>query len=172
MRAKSAALMAALLVVVATQAQTKKERSSKTALLRQIAAARTVAVVVYPETDAFARKQSGEDRRVQAEVEQKIRGWKRYIFTQRIADADIVIAVRKGAYAKPRVGVETSTSHPPQLSVGTDAGPNQDMLVVYRGGPDAFDASPLWRDLSDHGLEIPVLPAVDRLKADLDRLGK
>ena len=88
-------------------------------------------MVVYPESDAFARKQSGEDMRVQAEVEQKIRGWKRYIFTSRIADADIVIAVRKGAYAKPRVVVETSTSHPPQLSVGTDAGPNKDMLVVW-----------------------------------------
>ena len=150
----------------------QRDKPTTNALLKQILAASTVAVVVYPETDTFGRKAAPADREVQAEVEQKIRGWKRYIFVDRVQDADIVIAVRTGAVAKPRVGIETSTSHPPRLAIGTDVGSTQDMLAVYRGGAGAFEASPLWRDVSTDGLSLPTLPAVDRLKTALQKAEK
>jgi hypothetical protein len=144
-----------------------KEKPKGNALIKQILAARTVAVVVYPENETFPRKASFEDRRVQAEVETKVRAWKRFVFVPRAEQADIVIAVRTGAYAKPRVGVETGTSHPPRVGAGSEFGDDRDMLAVYRGGADSFDSSPLWRDLSAGGLALPKVPALERLNKAL-----
>jgi hypothetical protein len=156
-----------LLLSIATVLHAK-DKPKKDALLQQILHASTVTVVVYPRTDQFARTADFSDRQIAAEVETKVRSWKRFIFVPRAEEADIVIAVRTGAYAKPRVGVETRTSRPPQVGVGTEFGEDRDMLAVYRGGADAFDTSPLWRDLSPKGLALPTIPALERLKQALE----
>jgi hypothetical protein len=145
-----------------------KDKSKKDALLQQVLYGRTIAVVVYPRTDQFARTADFSDRQVAAEVETKVRAWKRFIFVPRAEEADIVIAVRTGAYAKPRLGVETGTSKPPQASIGSEFGDDRDMLAIYRGGTDPFETSPLWRDLSAKGLALPTIPALERLKRALD----
>jgi hypothetical protein len=159
----------ALVLFLSSSLAMAKDKPKGNALIKQILAASTVAVVVYPENDAFPRRATFEDRRVQAEVEQKMRAWKRFIFVNRVEDADIVVAVRTGALAKPRVGVETGTARPPLLSVGSDFGTDQDMLAVYRGHEDVSSAPLLWRDLSNDGLRLPTLPALERLKAALEK---
>jgi hypothetical protein len=145
-----------------------KDKPKKDAFLQHILHARTVAVVVYPRTEQFARTADFSDRQAAAEAETKVRGWKRFIFVSRAEEADIVIAVRTGAYAKPRVGVETGTRKPPELAIASEFGEDRDMLAVYRGGANAFDSTPLWRDLSVKGLALPTIPALERLKKALE----
>ncbi len=160
---------AALVLLLATSPLLfAKDKPKKDALLQQVLHASTVTIVVYPRTDQFARTADFSDRQVLAEVESKVRSWKRFIVVSRAEEADIVIAVRTGAYAKPRIGVETGTSKPPLLAIGSEFGEDRDMLAVYRGGASAFDSTPLWRDLSAKGLALPTIPALERLKKALE----
>ena len=160
--------MALVFLLASTTFLHAKDKPKKNGFLQQIVHASTVAVVIYPRTDQFARTADFGDRQVLAEVEAKMRSWKRFIFVPRAEEADIVVAVRTGAYAKPLIGVEAGKKVPPHVGIGSEFGEDRDMLAVYRGGADAFDTSPLWRDLSAKGLALPAIPALERLKKALE----
>lgn len=163
----------ALVVLALAPLLARPKPDGKHARLRPFLNAGTVAVVIYPDGSQFSPTKP-EDMNAVADVEQALRAWKRFIVVSSPASADFVIGVRRGRHADAVVAGLTrvgKTIHP-TIGVGIEAGPAQDMLVLYRGGPNAFDAPAMWRYLGDGGLQAPALRAVAELKRDLDEAAR
>ena len=156
----------------------KNKANKRLALLRQVVNLKTVAIVTYPNEDRFAPV-AYEDVRVMDAVETKVRSWKKFLVVANPQGADFVIAVRPGHLVGARIGGSggSGPDGEPRIKMGTDLGPDGDMLAVYRPADvkqngNFFDGPALWRDMSAHGLALPGLPAVENLKRDLDEAEK
>ncbi len=183
------------IVLFAGLGQAKDKQSLPTDILN----AHTVAVMMYPGSEA-PLVSPGENRSAVSSVESAIMRWGRFTLSN-AADADLIIAVRKGRRggavltggdspvilnpADDGVHVGGSRGTPPYPVPGQSAGspritetmgPADDMLVVYRGrtlaSGNPLDAPALWRFSGKNVLDAPSVAAVAALKKAIEQAEK
>jgi hypothetical protein len=184
-------------VTSVTIAGGKKKSSLPAYVLR----ARTVAVLVEPDagtsvTAPLANKTAQED------VEKAFMKWGRFTLVMGTPGADLVITVRKGSgkVVQPTIGgvptndrpvaVESTdgtirvgaqqghdpgidASGPPEPHPQVEAGPPEDMMVVYNGHADRpLEQPAVWRYTAAGALDSPDVPAVAKLRKAIEEAEK
>jgi len=127
-----------------------------------------------------------EDRRAIADVQDKVREWKRYAIAMNRQDADLVIVVRKGRLAavQPHVGVSDGPRSQPgqpsqpgqfpgqgrstEVGVRTEVGEPEDMLRVYIQTNGQLSAI-VWDRTMEGGLDAPSVQLVKQLKDAVEK---
>lgn len=85
-------------------------------------------------------------------------------------NSDINVGVRVGTPPNT-TGADARRSEGPTL--GTDVGPPEDVLEVYRAGTeDPLDSAPLWRYSAHNGLQHPSVPAVEKFRKAVEEAEK
>ncbi len=150
------------LALLAASAGRAEDKALKGPFTREVLEARWVAVVVYPHSQVPVAN-PGENRSAVQDVESAIMKWGRYKVTPDPAQADLVIAVRKGRAGGPTIngprnpgpvilnpgeagvsiGVHSGQAPPldrsetpdrtSRPSAGAQVGPSEDLFEVYRG---------------------------------------
>lgn len=122
--------------------------------------------------EEFDRGLNPEDRIAIADVRDALKAWGRYTLTVDRDKADLIFVVRKGRAAQAGVGIgsgqdlESSTIGPqgnqnPQrqrdtaLTVGGEAGPEDDMLQICQLNPNGKRSGALWIRSAANGLDGP-----------------
>ena len=127
-----------------------------------------------------------EDRQAIADVQDKVREWKRYAIAQNRQDADLVFVVRKGrlAAAQPHVGVSDGPRSQPgqpsqsgqfpgqgratEVGVRTEVGEPEDMLRIYIQNNGQRTAI-VWDRSMEGGLDAPGVQLVKQLKEAVEK---
>jgi len=122
-----------------------------------------------------------EDRNAISNVQQALRDWSRYAITTERSQADLVFVVRKGRLvglegrggigSQPYPGAQgpgqvpqPGTGTAGSVGVGTQVGPDEDVLRVFTLATDGKLNGPLWtREMLD-GLDAPAVLLVRQLK--------
>src|SRR5262245_38796207 len=94
-----------------------------------------------------------EDRKVLAEIRDRIEKWNRYVITLRPAQAELLIAVRRGRRASSTFSLpvgRTSQASTTKRSLGGDVSSPNDMLSVYESG-SGLSGTLLWREQRPRG---------------------
>jgi hypothetical protein len=163
--------------------------------------ARSVAVVIYTGSEAPAESPQ-ENQRAVDDVRTAMLKRGRYMITTEAAEADLIIAVRKGraqattisgaknpnpvvldpSDSGVRIGIHKGQTPPlsrgenPQgstPSVGAQAGPSDDLFEVYRGRTQyPLDEPPVWRYLAKDGLKGPKVDAVNKFRKAVEEAAK
>lgn len=141
---------------------------------------------VYVESvdgDIFKPGLFPEDRRAIADVQDKVREWKRYAIALNREEADLVLVVRKGrlAAAQPHVGVSDGPRSQPrqpgqfpgqgpatEVGVRTEVGEAEDMLRVYIQNNGQLNAM-VWDRTMDGGLDAPAVQLMRQLKEAVEK---
>jgi hypothetical protein len=112
--------------------------------------------------EGYAQNITPEDRQAIAEVQRRIEEWGGYKLAYKQQDAEIILVVRRGAYASAKPGViiggGTGLPYPSAgIGVATETGPKEDMIAVYDAA-NGIDSAPLWRKVQKGGLsnELPL----------------
>lgn len=153
--------------------------------------AKTVLVVVDPGA-GIALDAPNANRQALEDVESALTNWGRFRLVRNEYNADLVISIRKGSgkVAQPTIGgvpidnrpviveptTDASIEHPPIPGTATqtrvpdphpqlEAGPSDDIFVVYRGKREnPTDHPSVWRFNGKEGLRSPGVPAVDAFR--------
>ncbi len=137
--------------------------------------ARYVYVTGYNGSE-FSARSFPDDRLAITDVQNGIKRWKKYIVVYKPEDADLILLVRKGRVAalRPRITIGGRVPEPERPGLGTDAdvGSGGDMLAVYDARAGGLDSAPLWRQMSNGGLNQPGLPLLERFRKDVEESAK
>jgi hypothetical protein len=124
-----------------------------------------------------------EDRRAIADVQDKVREWKRYAISINRNEADLVFVVRKGRLAavEAHVGVSDGPRSQPrqpgqfpgqgratEVGVRTEVGEPEDMLRVYIQNNGQLSAV-VWDRTMEGGLNAPTVQLVKQLKDAVEK---
>ncbi len=144
---------------------------------------------VYVESvdgDIFKPGLFPEDRRAIADVQDKVREWKRYAIALDRQEADLVFVVRKGRLAavQPHVGVSDGPRTQPgqtrqpgqfpgqgpatEVGVRTEVGEPEDMLRVYIQNNGQLSAM-VWDRTMEGGLNAPTVRLVRQLQDAVEK---
>ena len=174
-----------LLLICPMVAPAKNKK--KILLPEDVLEARTVLVVVDPGA-GIALDAPNANRKALEDVENALTNWGRFRLVRSEYNADLVISIRKGSgkMVQPTIGgvpidnrpviveptTDASMQHPPTPGPGAqpripdphpqvEAGPSDDMFVVYRGKREKATEYPsVWRFSGSEGLRSPGVPAV------------
>ncbi len=123
------------------------------------------------------------DRRAIADVQDKVREWKRYAIALNRDEADLVFVVRKGRLAgvQPHVGVSDGPRTQPrqpgqfpgqgpatEVGVRTEVGEPEDMLRVYIQNNGHLNAM-VWDRTMEGGLNAPTVRLVKQLQLAVEK---
>jgi hypothetical protein len=80
--------------------------------------------------------------------------------------------IRIGGHTGQQPGMNNPNTNNPSMdpmdrgpSMGSEIGPSDDMLAVYRGsGPGALDGAPVWRYIAKNCLQAPSVTAVEKFR--------
>ena len=124
-----------------------------------------------------------EDRQAISDVQAGVQDWNRYALTIRKDQADLVFVLRRGRLVGAQVhgGVSAGSGpiSPPgqnpragqtgdSLGVGTEVGPDDDLLQVFSFNPDGKLIGPIWTGEMPDGLDGPRVPLLQRLRGVVD----
>jgi hypothetical protein len=86
-------------------------------------------------------------------------------------EGGIRIGGQRGQPPGSQPGTGTTPDTGPRL--GTEMGPSEDMLEVYRGGVESpLDGAPVWRYVAKDALRSPAVPAVEQFQKAIDEAQK
>ena len=184
-------LVLALILLTTCATYAKKKKNNFPAWILQ---AHYVAVVTDPE-QGISLTNPGEKQAALTDVRTELEKWGRFTLTNDTLNADLILVVHRGGRtAKPSVGptlsdppiigsnggvnigigrrpplssteVDQSSSPSPRMEVGSA----EDILSVYRGHDQyPLDSPPLWRYGAKNAFQAPGVPAVQKLKKDIE----
>jgi len=164
--------------------------------------AQTVMVVIRPDAGEPVTNPIA-NRTAQENVENALSKWGRFRLVMNPQVADLIVAVRKGHSGGPTIGNSPADNrpvifqpsdgdvriggqaHPPGLSrpelgpqertpqIGTEIGPSEDTLEIYRGGDEyPLDAPAIWRYMAKNSLDAPTVAAVTQFRKAVDESEK
>jgi hypothetical protein len=172
-------------------------KNKKNTMPELILRARYVAVMVDPDA-GISVADPAENRIAQTDVEAALHRWGRFSTTMESANADLVLVIRKGEKPVKQtignnrnnpplvnptspgdinVGVHMGTAPPLRsdptvgnsTGQGTEIGPTEDILEVYRGGDlHPLDSAPLWRYAARNGLQHPSVPVIEKFRKAIE----
>lgn len=181
-RCTSIALLVLLIPALGVAQQKPKKHSD-------VPAAFQFAHFIYVEAvdgDAMKPGLNPADRQAIFDVQDGVRDWNRYTLASKREQADVVLVVRKGRIASGEAHTGVSAGlHPPgsqtpghtqsqpgdegNVGVGTEVGPENDMLRVYLVSADGKLTGPLWtREIQD-GLDAPGVVLLQLLRTAVQR---
>jgi hypothetical protein len=195
---KLLAVALAACIVLAAFAKDKKTSLAPVVL-------RATRVMVVVESSGTSLRKPGEDQEARTAVERALEKWGRFkvvYYANETDPADLVIAVRKGGFARPvltgrspndrpstvdatdmgvNIGISLGTPPPissdPQPSgrpsMGTEVGSAEDSFAVYDGRmAEPLDAPALWRYSGKNALTSPAVPAVQEFRKAIEAAEK
>ena len=148
----------------------------KAVLPKFVVNSKFVLVTTYFADEPTNPRMMPDDREAQADVEDAIRKWGRYIVVYKHSEADLILLVRKGRVAEALGGIQVHHgSEPPGTNIGpmgnVDAGTADDMLALY-DAKTGIDAPPLWRGIQARGLNPPEMRLVQELRSKVETVAK
>jgi hypothetical protein len=152
----------------------------KAVLPKFVANSKFVLVTTYFGDERTNPRMMPDDRKAQADVEDALRKWGRYIVVYKRNEADLIILVRKGRVAEALVGIRVHHGSEASRIPGTNVGPTgnadastttEDMLALY-DAKTGIDAPPLWRGIEAQGLNPPEMRLVQELRSKVEFVAK
>ena len=177
------------------------KEKKKVVLPDYVLAAQTVMVLIEPGA-GIPVNDPGANKTAQDEVEKALMRWGRLRLTVDVAQADLLIVIRKGTknVIQPTVSGEPTNDRPiivqqtdnatriggseghpigqqpgqsTQPGLGGEVGSSDDTLLVYQGQVDApLERAPVWRFTAKNALNPPGVPAVAEFKKAVDEAVK
>jgi len=152
----------------------------KAILPKFVANSKFVLVTTYFGDEPTNPQMMPDDRKAQADVEDALRKWGRYIVVYKRNEADLIILVRKGRVVEALGGIHvhhgSEASRIPGTNVGATANADantttEDMLTLYEANT-GIDATPLWRGIEAQGLNPPEMRLVQELRSKVEFVAK
>lgn len=188
---KSLKVMVLLLLLLPTVAAAQK-KGKKPSIPEAFDHARFVYVEAI-DGDEFKQGLDTADRLAIADVKDALKKWGRYTLIYDRENADLVFVVRKGRLASARVGGDINDdqgpmgggpmggqqgggrgpgqqrTRGPELGVGGEAGPEDDLLEVRQTTPNGKLSGPIWTHTFANGLNAPRLILFTQLKDEIEK---
>jgi hypothetical protein len=157
----------ALLVVAALAAPSHAGPPAQLAIARYVALGYDVGDGFVSETDVRANVDS-EERAALQQIRENLERWGKYVVAVRPADADVLIAIRKGRLVSVGGGVRIARPGAGPASTGPAFGAQlsspEDMIEVFdRGG------SLVWRGMQSNGLSGAGPPLFDAFRKEVEK---
>jgi hypothetical protein len=188
---KSLKVMVLLLLLLPTVAAAQK-KGKKPSIPEAFDHARYVYVEAI-DGDEFKRGLYTADRLAIADVKDALKKWGRYTLIYDRENADLVFVVRKGRLTSARVGGDMNDNQDPmgggpmggqqgggrgpgqqrtrgpELGVGGEIGPEDDLLEVRQTTPNGKLSGPIWTHTFANGLNAPRLILFTQLKDEIEK---
>ncbi|HZL50681.1 MAG TPA: hypothetical protein VFC37_07000 [Terracidiphilus sp.] len=188
---KSLKVMVLLLLLLPTVAAAQK-KGKKPSIPEAFDHARYVYVEAI-DGDEFKRGLYTADRLAIADVKDALKKWGRYTLIYDRENADLVFVVRKGRLTSARAGGDMNDDQDPmgggpmggqqgggrgpgqqrtrgpELGVGGEIGPEDDLLEVRQTTPNGKLSGPIWTHTFANGLNAPRLILFTQLKDEIEK---
>jgi hypothetical protein len=160
---------AAVLASVVLSAPAGAGPPAQLALARYVALGYDLGNGFVSETDVRAEFQPEERAALQA-IRARLEEWGKYVEVVRPAEADLLIAVRKGRLVSLGAGVRTGRpgAGPIGTGLGSQLSSPDDMIEVF----DARGGSLIWRGMKPNGLSGAGPPLFDSFRAEVAKAEK